>query len=102
MTQSGNSIADDLFKDIMEMIRLFQEGGGGRQHAEQHQLLDRGLWEAAAPCAALALGRGGWRALFSQVGCLELEEGRLVVSQPFKWSLRKLGCVFWGPQSNDF
>lgn len=37
VTQSRNQqIADHLFKDILEMIRLSWEGGGGRQHTEQH------------------------------------------------------------------
>jgi len=37
------------------------------------QLLGRGLWEAVASGPALTLDKEGWRALFIQVSCLELE-----------------------------
>lgn len=57
------------------MIRLSQEGGSGRQHAEQHQLLGRGLREAAEDGGLCLARSAAWSWKKAGLQCLSLSNG---------------------------
>lgn len=77
---------------------------GWRQHREQCQLLERGLWEAVAlmqHCHSAGKDKGLSLARFIWQ---ELECERPVVHQPFEWSVRRLQSGFsgsWAMISSD-
>lgn len=98
----SGEVHEDLSQQALLLLRMRCCHASEMSGEEPH--LGLGLTWGKPPAALSCDGnlstharREGWGALLGQVGCLELEEGRLVVSQPFKWSLGKLGGGFSGP-----
>lgn len=90
MTQSGNYIADHLFKDTTEVVIRKEAVGDSTQSNTSY------LQRVLGGCRGST--RQGRMEGSVYPGWLPgLEEGRLAVPQPFEWSLGKLGGGFSGP-----